>query len=273
MTPRSMLRDIAPPILMRTVRRLLGRGLRFEGDYASWEAARAASRGYDQESIAQRMLAAELKVKQGEAIDARDGVTFDAIQFSLPVMAGLMRARRGESLTVVDFGGAFGGSYRHYKALGLPGRVRWTVVEQPHFVAPGAEHFQNEELRFADSIDAALAETPDVVLLSSVLQYLPAPHELARRVAASGARHILVDRTPCSVLSRDVLTVQSVPPEIYPASYPCWILSRTRLLDAFGPGVRLFAGFTDGLGAWASDVTPFEFAGFLLERAEGAGAA
>ena len=110
------------------------------------------------------------------------------------------------------------------------------------------------------------------MLLSSVLQYLPAPQELARRVAASGARHILVDRTPCSVLSRDVLTVQSVPPEIYPASYPCWILSRTRLLDAFGPRVRLFAGFTDGLGAWASDVTPFEFAGFLLECAEGVGA-
>jgi putative methyltransferase (TIGR04325 family) len=267
MTLRSALRDLTPPLLVRTARKMLRRGLRFEGDYSDWDAAREASRGYDQEDIAHRVLDAELKVKRGEAADARDGVTFDTIQFSLPAMAGLMRARRGDALSVVDFGGALGGAYRHYKALGLPGRVRWTVIEQPRFAALGAQHFQNDELRFADSLDAALADAPDAVLLSSVLQYLPDPHAIARRIAASGARHVIIDRTPCSGLPRDVLTVQSVPPEIYPASYPCWILSRERLLAAFAPRLRLFAAFNDGSGTWQSDASAFDLAGFLLERA------
>jgi putative methyltransferase (TIGR04325 family) len=272
MTLRSTLRDLAPPLLLRTARKVLRRGLRFEGDYASWDEARSASRGYDQENIARRVLEAELKVKRGEAADARDGVTFDVIQFSLPAMAGLMRARRGDVLTVVDFGGALGGLYRHYKALGLPGRVRWTVVEQPRLAALGAAHFQNDELQFVESLDAALADGPDAVLLSSVLQYLPQPHAVAGRIAASAARHVIIDRTPCSTLDRDVLAVQKVPPEIYPASYPCWILSRQRLLEAFAPGLRLLAAFTDGTGAWKSDATAFQLAGFLLERSPQGGA-
>lgn len=269
MTLRSALRDLAPPILVRTARKMLRRGLRFEGDYGSWDEARRASSGYDQEDIARRVLEAELKVKRGEAADARDGVTFDALQLSLSAMAGLMRARRGEDLAVVDFGGALGGLYRHYKSLGLPGRVRWTVVEQPRFATLGAEYFQNDELRFAESLDAALAEGPDAVLLSSVLQYLPQPHALAGRIAASTARHVIIDRTPCSPLERDVLAVQRVPPEIYTASYPCWILSRRRLLGAFAPRLRPFAAFNDGSGAWPNRATKFELTGFLLERQPG----
>lgn len=269
MTLRAALRDLTPPLLQRAVRRARRSGLRFEGNYASWQDAQRASGGYDGEQIVQRVLEAELKVKRGEAADARDGVNFDAPQFSLPVMAALARAanEHGDGLRVLDVGGAFGNLYRHFRAFGLRSRVSWTVIEQPAYVKAGVEHFQDGHLRFGTSLAAELAAAPaDVILLSSVLQYLEDPHALVRHAVARGPGQVVVDRTPCSALARDVLTVQKVPAEICRASYPCWILSRQRLLDAIGPRYRLLASFADASGTWRAGGNEFELAGFLLDR-------
>lgn len=269
MTVRDALRDFAPPIVARGLRRMLGGGLRFEGDYPNWEAARGDSGGYNQDAIVRRVLDAELKVKRREAADARDGVTFGSVQFSLPMMAALARAasRKSGSLRVLDLGGAFGGLRRHFRAFGLGGRLEWTVVEQPAFVALGTEHFASDELRFSASLEESLAQpAADIVVLSSVLQYLETPHALASRVAAWGPESIVVDRTPMASGSRDRLTVQRVPPTIYRASYPCWILSRDRLLQAFGARYATVAQFAETSGPWEAGGTPFELAGFLLQR-------
>ena len=268
MTLRDTLRDLTPPLLQRAVRGALG-GLRFEGDYPDWAAAQRASGGYDGEGIAQRVLQADLKVKRGEAADARDGVAFDAVQYSLPVMAALARAAHahGDGLRVLDFGGGFGGLYRRFRAFGLRTRVSWTVIEQPAYAALGAQHFQDEELRFGASLEDALAGAPaHLVLLSSVLQYVEEPHALIAHIAAWGPGQVVIDRTPCAARERDLLTVQRVPAEIYPASYPCWVFSRRRLLEAFGPRYRLLASFAEASGPWRAGGAAFELAGFLLDR-------
>jgi len=269
MTLRTLIRELTPPLLLRAGRRAgRARGLRFEGDYASWGDARKASSGYDSADISNRVFEAEMKVRDGRAADARDGVCFDRIQYSLPVMAALARAAvmRSRVLRVLDYGGALGGSYRHFKAFLPPARVEWVVVEQPHYVELGKTHFQSGELRFAATLDDALQDRPaDVVLLSSVLQYLPAPYELLRRLAAAATPHIVIDRTPCSALARDVLAVQTVPPQIYPASYPCWIFSRQRLLEPLVGAYALVSDSADASGQWESDRGSFVLAGFILD--------
>lgn len=274
MTLRHALKQLTPPILLRIARSVLRRGLRFDGDYATWHEAQRASGGYESEAIVRRVYEAEFKVKRGDAVDARDGVLFGEMQFSLPVMGALARvaAHCKGVLRVVDFGGAFGGLYRQYKAFADPGAVSWTVVEQQSFVDLGRAQFQSQELRFAATLDEAFAPgRPDVLLLSSVLQYLSEPYALVGQIAASGVAHVVIDRTPCSELDRDVLTVQTVPPEIYPASYPCWIFSRERLLGAFAPAYRALTAFDDGSGRWHSASTSFELAGFVLDRQAGPG--
>ena len=256
------LRELARPL--RRMRRLLGQGLRFDGDYHSWEDAQRASGGYANETIARKMCDAELTVKRGGAADARDGVTFDHVQYSLPVMAALGRIAKPR-LRVVDFGGAFGATYRHYRTFhGKP--AAWSVVEQAPMAGLGKAHFQDADLDFHTSLEGALAAGPaDVVLLSSVLQYLPAPYDLIARIRAAGIPHVVIDRTPCSELERDLLAVQKVPAEIYRASYPCWIFSRTRLLEAFAPDYDAITSFSDGTGTWYAQATEFALAGFIFD--------
>lgn len=269
MTVRDALRGWLPPAMVRLARRLAGRGLRFDGSYATWLEAQRASDGYDREDIVRRVYESEVKVKQGDAADERDGVLFDIVQYSLPVMAGLARVSclKGRALRVLDFGGAFGGMYRQYRAFGLPPVVSWHVVEQPAFTRLGRPSFETPELQFASSIGEVLAGgLPDVALFSSVLQYLEDPVSVIRQITDAGIPHLIIDRTPCYWGEPDVLTVQRVPAEIYKASYPCWIFSRSRLLEAVGNGYRQIATFTDGSGPWEGPGTRFELSGFILDR-------
>ena len=248
--------------LARAFGRILGhRSIRFDGDYRAWDEAQRDSSGYADEAIARKMCDAELAVKRGEAADARDGVVFDRMQYSLPVMAALGRIAKPKP-RVIDFGGAFGGSYRQYKAFhGKP--ASWAVVEQPAMVKLGREHFQDAELVFHPTLETA--GPADAILLSSALQYLPKPDELIGAILAARIPYVIIDRTPCSAQARDILAVQKVPAEIYAASYPCWIFSRERLLQAFSPGYRLGASFSDASGTWRAQATDFELAGFLFD--------
>jgi putative methyltransferase (TIGR04325 family) len=268
MSLRGALRELLPAAALRAMRSGRSSELRFHGDYIDWDKAVQSSGGYDNALIVLKMFEAELAVKKGEALDARDGVVFDRVQFSLPVLAALGRAARRLSrpLRVVDFGGAFGGSYRQYKAF-YGDSVEWAIVEQPEIVRLGLEHFRNGEIQFHASLASALSATPaDVVLLSSVLQYLPEPYRLLAEIGRSNAQHLIIDRTPCGWGERDILAVQHVPPEIYSASYPCWIFSRQRLLSALFTHFSMLGSFSDGSGTWRGDVMDFELAGFMLDR-------
>jgi putative methyltransferase (TIGR04325 family) len=267
MSFRGALKELLPDAALRAFGRKEHGSIRFEGDYRDWQQALRAG-AYDDAAVLNKMYEAELAVKEGRAADARDGVMFDSIQFSFPVIAGLGRiaCNRGEPLRVVDFGGAFGGSYRQYKAF-YGESASWAVVEQARIVHVGNEHFASGDLEFHLSLRAALAARPaDVILLSSVIQYLREPYVLIGEIVHSKVKHVIIDRTPCSKLTRDVLAVQHVPPEIYAASYPCWIFSRERLLGAFSEHFHTAVSFTDGSGMWHGERTDFELTGFILDR-------
>ena len=247
LTPKELARLWTPPIAIlgakalqrrwvsrkpagkdETVRALLG----LVGDYATWADAQAASGGYDTEVILQKTLDALRQVKRGDAVYERDSVLFDTVEYAWPVLAGLMwvAAQRGGRLNVLDVGGSLGSTYFQNRAFlhGLAA-VRWNIVEQSRHVEVGQREFQDERLRFYDSLETCLADTmPDVILLSSVLQYLEDPYDLLDKLKDSPCRSLIIDRTPFWAGSSDRLCVQHVPASIYAASYPSWIFSTPR---------------------------------------------
>ncbi len=262
---RSILKRYIHPPLLRLYRRIAG-GVRFSGDYASWEEACRHATGYHSPEIIERVAAAALKVKKGEAVFERDSVLFEKPLYSWPVIAGLLwiASQKGGHLNIVDFGGSLGSLYFQVRRfLSRVDPCRWSVVEQKHFVDMGRKHFEDDRLRFYDDLDSCIAnENPDTLLLSSVLQYLPDPGLFIDTVINKKFEFILVDRTPFFLTKKERLTVQKVPSWIYPASYPAWIMNLARFQDHFAGSYDLIADFE------CADTAniPAEFKGFIYRK-------
>ena len=225
---KHLLRAVLPASLHATLTR--HRRLRFSGPYRTWSDARAASTGYDEPAILARMTAATRTVAAGRAAYERDTVLFPEPAADPLLLAELtaLAPLRPAGLRVLDFGGALGSTwFQHHPFLASLPPVAWHIVEQPEIAARGRAEFSGPHLTFHDSLDSALAAgPPDLVLVSSVLQYLPDPWPLLARLATLPARAWLITRTPFSdTLRSDTIVVQHVPAAIYAASYPAWIFS------------------------------------------------
>lgn len=267
---RSILTECMPPVITRGLQKWRSGGNRFKGDFPSWEAALARCTGYDAEHILAKVLEATLKVRRGEMAFERDSVVFDEIEYAWPVTAGLMwaAARNGGKLNVLDFGGALGSSYfQNRKWLQSLPEVQWNVVEQAHFVESGQLHIQDAQLRFYKTIKECLAEkTPNVVLLSSVLQYLQSPDATLEELSNAGATCLIVDRTPITPLGKDRILLQHVPPSIYMASYPMRVFSKQNLLNRLSENWCLIASHMCPEASVRSEENfEFSFQGFILD--------
>lgn len=247
---KSMLKALLPPVLWSGLRKILpvGRGrIRFRGDYRNWESALLASNGYAAGNILETTRLAMQKIKRGEATYERDSVIFEKPQTPFPLICGLLRSATHSNgqLNVLDFGGALGSSYFQCRAfLNGIANLRWNVVEQPAHVACGRAEFSDEYLRFYTTVqECLLSEKPNVLLLSSVLQYLKEPYKFLINILEYHIPYVVIDRTAFLDLDRDRLTVQEVPTEIYSASYPAWFLSKKRFLACFEKNYRLVCCF------------------------------
>jgi putative methyltransferase (TIGR04325 family) len=267
---KRLVKDWAPPLLLRAAKRLGVTGVTFKGKYSSWEIAAAQCSGYESDLILDKVLSASLKVKSGEAVFERDSIIFNEIQYSWPVTAALMwsAARNNGILNVLDFGGSLGSSYfQNKKFLSKLRSASWHVVEQPHFVKKGREHIEDNAVKFFSSIEESVnVVMPNVILLSSVTQYLPNPDWLFDQINNIEASILIFDRTPFHDQLENSLCIQCVPGEIYRASYPMWLLSRSSVFARLD-NWRVHEKFTSPEGSVVSQSgMEFEFCGYIFER-------
>ena len=209
----------------------------WSGNYSSWEEAKKNCTGYDATNILEKCKNALLKVKNGEAVYERDSVLFDKIQYSWGLLAGLQKAasEKNNTLCVLDFGGSLGSTYYQNKEfLSSLKNIEWCIVEQPHFVDCGKQNFENEELKFYHSIEECFKKhKPNVLLLSSVLQYLKNPNEWIEKFNDLEVDYIIIDRTAFIEAENDILTIQNVPESIYKANYPAWFFNQEKIIKIF----------------------------------------
>jgi putative methyltransferase (TIGR04325 family) len=268
-TMSQLAKDWLPPVIDRRLRMLVQRGgVRFKGNYKTWEEAAALCTGYDAKSILDKVLESTLKVKRGEAAFERDSVLFDQIQYSWPVTAALMwaAARNNGNLHVLDFGGSLGSSYFENKQFieAIP-QVSWSVVEQPHYVKTGKEYISDGILKFYKSIDECSKENKiNCILLSSVIQYLPDPFEVLQKLSDLNPDVVIVDKTIVNKFSTDTIHIQMVPENIYSAEYPCRSLAEEILIGHFVPTHRLLTKF-NGICFPALASINSEFVGYIFE--------
>jgi putative methyltransferase (TIGR04325 family) len=206
------------------------------GGYQSWQEVQNECSGYNKNTILEKCKNALLKVKHGEAVYERDSFLFDEIQYSWPLLAGLQKValENNGNLNVLDFGGSLGSTYYQNKDFLNLKSLQWNIVEQENFVQCGKEFFENNELNFYFNIEECIQKNnPNVLLLSSVLQYLEKPIEWIEKFNQLNIEYIILDRTGFVNSQEDIITKQIVPKEIYDASYPCWFFNEGKLNSLF----------------------------------------
>jgi putative methyltransferase (TIGR04325 family) len=227
------IKQYIPSILKK---KLTGLIYGWRGNYKSWEEALKKCTGYDDKLIVEKVKQSLLKVKNGEAVFERDSVLFNEIQYSFPLLPALgVIAVQEKELHVLDFGGSLGSSYFQNKHFFINQLLfSWNIVEQPHFVETGKKYFEDEFLKFYFSINDCIKEKKiNVLVLSSVVQYLPYPFKFINEIINHQFKYILVDRTPVMLKGNSRITIQRVPKKIYNAQYPCWLLNEQELLNMF----------------------------------------
>lgn len=259
------LRNIVKIIIPDSIIRLLsGIFYGWHGNYKSWQEAKESCSGYDSGIIIEKVRDSSLKIKEGKAVYERDSFIFEEIQYSFPLLSSLMwiAAQNNGKLTVLDFGGSLGSSYyQNKKFLDSLNEVHWCIVEQPQFVKTGLDNFESKELHFFYSIDDCLkSHNVDIVLLSSVLQYIEEPYQLLEKIKQTGLKYVLIDRTPF-ISGPDRITVQKVNPAIYKASYPCWFFNEEKFVKSVN-GYKMLFEFK----ALDRSNIKSEFKGFLFEK-------
>jgi putative methyltransferase (TIGR04325 family) len=264
------IKQLLPPIILEYLRgtRFLGQ-ISFQGDYHSWSAAKEKSKGYDDGIILEKVRNAVLKVKNGEAAFERDSVAFDVPEYRWPLLSSLLYAANlNQRLHVLDFGGSLGSLYfQHNKWFVGLDDFFWGIIEQAHFVELGKSEFSTRDLDFFLNVNEYLEkrQTPDVVVLSSVLQYLEKPFHMLEEMVSFSPGFLLIDRTAFIEKEKDRLTVQHIPASIYKASYPAWFFSETQFVERVeSMGYKLFDEFpcTDHVNNWSY------YKGFLFKKNE-----
>lgn len=271
-TIKALLRDWLPPVLVRALSTSARSKIRFEGVYATWEEALHASSGYDNGSILEKVKDATLKVKRGDAAYERDSVLFDRIEYSWPVLTGLMWAAAldGGRVSVLDFGGSLGTSYfQNRPFLNALTDVRWAVVEQHHYVTCGRQYIEDERVKFFHTIDECAAEAqPNIALLSGILQYLRDYETIMKAIVELAPPLIILDRTIVNLERQKAIYVQRVPASIYAASYPCYSLPETSIVAIFrGCGYELVSDF-ESLPFGALRAIGSTFKGYIFQRTD-----
>ncbi|WP_345953669.1 methyltransferase, TIGR04325 family [Mucilaginibacter sp. PAMB04168] len=241
--------EFVPEILKRAIRYSFKYG--WHGRYANWQDALQKTTGYNAQTVLQRVKAGALQVKEGKYAYERDGITYSNIEVAYPLLAALLwiASQNDNRLSLVDYGGSLGTSYRqNFPFLKHLQTLEWRLVEQAMFVEEGRKNFEDEHLHFYHSLEEACKNngTPQLLLFSSSLQYMERPYELLTKVVESNIPYLMIDRTAFIDEPEDRLTIQSVPPAFYDASYPCWFFSEAKmnifLQNAFEP----VWGFTSG---------------------------
>lgn len=248
----STIRDFLPPILVRGLLRLGLGGNRYRHGYSSWADAKSRCSGYDAQQILDTVVDSSRAVRDGKYPYERDGVLFNKIEYSWPLIAAILGTpREGNILRVLDWGGSLGSTYRQNRELlsAAGVAVEWTVIEQAHFVEIGLKEFQNSELKFVHDPSQLDGQQFDIVLFASSICYFDEPKVAIEQAVLMNPTRIIFDRTPETTKGSDLIGVQRVGKGIFQASFPVHSFARGSLGYMIGDKYSKIC-------EWESDLQP-----------------
>lgn len=203
---------------------------RFIYGYKSFEhAQKDCGDGYNSKLIANKVFKAAQLVPNKKNYE-RDGVNFDEIQYSWPLLSSILLAVNNNKLNVLDFGGSFGTTfYQNRKFLRFIKKIKWDIIEQRKIV----EIDKNKNfINFYNNLND-IKTKPDIALFCCSLCYLENPYTILKKIISVKPNFIAIDRTPFTNGDEDLFAVQIVNKKIYDAKLPINIFSLKKMLNFF----------------------------------------
>lgn len=268
---KNFIKQILPPIVYKFLSSFKVAKYGWYGDFHNWETALSNTNGYDDRLIFEKIKQSALLVKKGVKAYERDTVVFDQVEYSWPLLTGLMwiAAQNDGNLDIIDFGGSLGSTYFQNKKFLENLNVKWHIVEQKHYIDYGTKEISDYNLDFYASIsDCMKCNRSNTILLSSVLPYLKNPYNLIQEIFEKEFKWVLIDRTYFNNNKRDRITIQNVYPEIYKGNYPCWIFSYIKFVEYINSKYHIICEFQaiGGKIKLNNSESFFENKGFILRR-------
>lgn len=220
--------------------------IQYIGNYKNWGDAQNDSGGYDSEQIFKKVVEASKKVVNGECVYERDSVLFYKKEYSFNIITPIIMCAsvNNSEVNVIDFGGSLGSTYFQNREF-LKGNIKsikWNILEQNHFVKYGRENIKDKNLEFHYDIDKCFVKNKaNVLILSSVLQYIAEGRELLKKLLDNNFEYVIIDRTLVSTEER--IMVQKVPKSIYKASYPVRVFNEKNIIELFPNNYQIIYEF------------------------------
>ena len=216
LNPANLADYLLPPKAKVLLRGLLSPLIGFT-TVSSWEEAVRKSVGYEDADVVASAVKAEVIRAGNRWIDGR------TMQIATAFASSKAETR---PIKVLDIGGADGHYFHELEGLLGTGVFDWTVLETEPMAARFAVQ-ASQSLRWV--FDSASLEIQyDVVLLSSVLQYVQDPDSLLHMACQRG-KSVIINRLPVVSGDKDIPTVQHLRMYGRRGSYPAWFFSKDRI--------------------------------------------
>lgn len=214
----------------------------------TWQEAQNQCSGYNAEAILNKIKSSTLKVKNGEAIFERDGIIYDEVYYSWPLLTQFLSiaSQNNGQLGVIDFGGSLGTTFFQNKLyINQLKEVKWSVIEQENFVATGQKEIAGGGLDFFYTVEDALKINGihQVLLMNCVLPYIEKPYDLIKYLLSFSFEYVIIESTYFNYQAQDRICIQKVDPLAYEASYPCWLLDYEKVKLAFLNDYEVFTEY------------------------------
>ena len=207
---------------------IFNRKIKVIGIFNDWKSATRNSSGYSDPVIIVKKKESLEKVLNKEAKFERDSYLFYKESPDRALISVIKKICK-KNITICDFGGSFASLYFQNINFLDKKKICWKVVEQKKIVKIANKKICINNLFFFDDIKDVLKKKVDLVIFSSVLQYLEYPYDLIRKIANKKIKNVIILRTPFHD-EDELIKIQVVPKYIYPASYPIRIFNRNNFL-------------------------------------------
>ncbi len=193
------------------------------GPFKTWNEAKKLSHGYHHKDIFIKTKKAALEILKKNYGYERDSVIFYDNNYNKYLVSKINSLKK-KVVNILDYGGSLGSLYFQNKKK-INKKIVWSIVDLKKIIQEGKRNFESRDLKFFFNLESYQKKIlPDILILSSSLQYLKNYHDILSRLVSLKPKYIFILKTPFSEKGQNQIFIQKIPSNIYNSSYPFWRL-------------------------------------------------